>query len=199
MTGSGKTGLSVGLIEEAARGGMPVIVIDPKGDMAQPRAGLRPARARSEFPPWVDTEEAAAKATRPNRLPRHGGDRGRRASPIGASDPARCCGLRPRRAAPIFTPGVHRRHPAQPHRLARRPAWRLRADEEEFRDRDRRRSSPALLGLVGINADPVSSREYILLVHPGRVRPGARPGPRPRGAHRPDRQPAARESRRAAA
>ena len=53
MTGSGKTGLSVCLIEEALRDGIPVIVIDPKGDMANLALAF-PNLEPSEFRPWVE-------------------------------------------------------------------------------------------------------------------------------------------------
>lgn len=62
MTGSGKTGLCVGLLEEAALEGIPAIMIDPKGDLTNlllhfPE--LRPA----DFTPWIDPEEARRAQT----------------------------------------------------------------------------------------------------------------------------------------
>src|SRR5262245_36761850 len=52
MTGSGKTGLSIALLEEAALDGIPAIVVDPKGDLGNllltfPRLG------REDFAPWT--------------------------------------------------------------------------------------------------------------------------------------------------
>ncbi|MGH8931547.1 MAG: ATP-binding protein [Egibacteraceae bacterium] len=62
MTGSGKTGLGVVLIEEALRAGIPALVIDPKGDMGN--LALRFPHARPEdFAPWVDRTDAAEVAT----------------------------------------------------------------------------------------------------------------------------------------
>ena len=60
MTGSGKTGLCIALLEEAALDGVPAIVIDPKGDLGNlllTFPELRPA----DFEPWVDAGEAARK------------------------------------------------------------------------------------------------------------------------------------------
>src|SRR5882672_7621100 len=60
MTGSGKTGLCLALLEEAAIDGIPSIIIDPKGDLANlllTFPDLRPA----DFRPWVDASEAARK------------------------------------------------------------------------------------------------------------------------------------------
>ena len=60
MTGSGKTGLGIGLIEEAAMDGIPALVIDPKGDMGNLLLTF-PGLAAADFRPWVDEGEAARK------------------------------------------------------------------------------------------------------------------------------------------
>ena len=66
MTGSGKTGLSVGLIEEALRAKVPVIVIDPKGDMGN--LALAFGRlAPDEFLPWVDRDAAMREGKTPEQ------------------------------------------------------------------------------------------------------------------------------------
>lgn len=60
MTGSGKTGLCVGLLEEAALDGIPAIVIDPKGDLANLLLTFPEFRAE-DFRPWVSEDEANKK------------------------------------------------------------------------------------------------------------------------------------------
>lgn len=60
MTGSGKTGVGIGLIEEAAIDNIPSIVIDPKGDMANLCLAF-PTLQPEEFEPWIDPSEAANK------------------------------------------------------------------------------------------------------------------------------------------
>ena len=67
MTGSGKTGLGIGLIEEAAIDGIPVLAIDPKGDLANLLLTF-PALAPSDFRPWVDPSDAAARGLTPDQL-----------------------------------------------------------------------------------------------------------------------------------
>ena len=67
MTGSGKTGLGVGLIEEAALDGVPVIAIDPKGDLGN-LALQFPALRPSDFRPWVDESEATRVGILPDEL-----------------------------------------------------------------------------------------------------------------------------------
>ncbi|MEO8026035.1 MAG: DUF87 domain-containing protein, partial [Bryobacteraceae bacterium] len=57
MTGSGKTGLCLGLLEEAAIDGIPAIVIDPKGDLANLLLTF-PQLSGADFEPWVNADEA---------------------------------------------------------------------------------------------------------------------------------------------
>ena len=57
MTGSGKTGLGIALLEEAAIDGIPSLVIDPKGDMGNLLLNF-PGLAPSDFEPWIDPDEA---------------------------------------------------------------------------------------------------------------------------------------------
>ncbi len=63
MTGSGKTGLGIGLIEEAALDNIPAIVIDPKGDMGD-LCLVDPDFSEDTFKPWV-RDEAEAKGEAP--------------------------------------------------------------------------------------------------------------------------------------
>jgi len=65
MTGSGKTGLGVGIIEEAAMDNVPVIAIDPKGDMGNLLLTF-PTLSAAKFKPWVDPQ-AAASTVKVNR------------------------------------------------------------------------------------------------------------------------------------
>ena len=60
MTGSGKTGLGIGLIEEAAIDNVPAIVIDPKGDMGNLCLAF-PQMQANDYMPWIDESEANAK------------------------------------------------------------------------------------------------------------------------------------------
>ena len=66
MTGSGKTGLCLALLEEAAIDGIPAIVIDPKGDLAN-LALTFPDLRPSDFQPWVDPGEADRKGRKIGR------------------------------------------------------------------------------------------------------------------------------------
>ena len=79
MTGSGKTGLCLALIEEALLDGIPVLLIDPKGDLANlclTFPELRP----EDFKPWVNEDDARRKGSRWTPTPRSRRSSGRRAS-----------------------------------------------------------------------------------------------------------------------
>ena len=60
MTGSGKTGLCISLLEEAAIDGIPALIIDPKGDMGNLMLSF-PNLGAGDFRPWIDPEEASRK------------------------------------------------------------------------------------------------------------------------------------------
>ncbi len=161
MTGSGKTGLCVGLLEEAAIDGVPSIVIDPKGDMGNlllnfPR--LRP----EDFEPWVDPGEASRKgrsvsehAEAVSELWRGGlkswGQSGKRVRKL--ADSAEMA---------IYTPGSDAGIPLTVLRSFEAPSEEVRADREAFNERVQA-ATAGLLALVGIDADPIQSREAILI------------------------------------
>jgi Helicase HerA, central domain len=161
MTGSGKTGLSISLIEELLRGKVPVIVIDPKGDMGN--LGLAFDKlAPEQFAPWIDKDEAA----------REGKDLAEVASDtaamwtkgladwdISAADVAAYSSSRRIR---VFTPGASAGIPLNLIDSIAAPDGDFEANEEEYRD-EIDSIVTALLGFVKIDSDPVSSREYILL------------------------------------
>lgn len=161
MTGSGKTGLGVIYLEEALRAQIPTLVIDPKGDMTNLLLTF-PDLAPSDFAPWVDAgaaekegktveEEAEAEATKW----REGlGRSGLTGDDIGA--------MRSTTGMTIYTPGSEAANPiniigdlAPPPLSWETDAEALRAEIQGF--------TSGLLGLVDIDADPVSSREHILI------------------------------------
>ena len=134
MTGSGKTGLCLALLEEAALDGIPAIVIDPKGDLAEPAADL-PGAARRRTSARGSTRTTPRKAGRRARRLRRSSrpSSGRRASPTGART-ARAssgCATRPtsRSTRPAATPACRSRSSSSfaappPSRARRREAAR---------------------------------------------------------------------------
>ncbi len=158
MTGSGKTGLGVVVLEEALLAGIPALVIDPKGDMGNLLLSF-PDLAAQDFEPWIDpgaaqrsgsttTEEAESKAT----LWRNGlADWG-----IG---PERIAALHDATDFTIYTPGSSSGIPLNVIGSLRSPDD---ADSETIADEIEGFAS-SILGLVGLDADPLSSREHILI------------------------------------
>jgi DNA helicase HerA-like ATPase len=161
MTGSGKTGLSIVLIEEAVRNGIPVIVIDPKGDMGNLALAF-PGLSASEFRPWIDAESAAREGQTPDQA----AEAAAAAWSKGLSDwgisSADIATMAAGREVRIITPGSTSGLPLNLIESLDPPGPETMADDEEFRDQIDAVVT-ALLGLVGIKADPIESREYILL------------------------------------
>jgi len=150
MTGSGKTGLGVVLLEEALRAGIPTLVLDPKGDMAN--LALRfPSLSPEEFAPWVPPgTDAAATAT--------SWQEGLASWGLGAADVA---DLDARSRVTVYTPGSTAGVPLD---LVGSLAPPTGVDEEGRAD-EVDGLVGGLLSLVGIEADPLSTREHILLAN----------------------------------
>jgi DNA helicase HerA-like ATPase len=81
MTGNGKTGLCIGLLEEAATDGIPAIAIDPKGDIANLLLTF-PELRPSDFRPWVSEDEARVKESAPTSWPLNRPSFGKTDSPL---------------------------------------------------------------------------------------------------------------------
>ncbi len=161
MTGSGKTGLCVTLLEEAAIDGIPAIAIDPKGDLANLLLAfpdLRPA----DFRPWVDEGAAARAGLDADAFARRAADTWCEGLAAWGQDGGRVRRYRDAVDAAVYTPGSTAGRPLQVLRTLAAPEAGLRADGTALRERILTAVS-GLLGLLGINADPIRSREHILL------------------------------------
>lgn len=161
MTGSGKTGLCVGLLEEAAIDGIPALVIDPKGDLGNLLLTF-PALAPEDFVPWVDTDEAARRGMSPAQFAAATADSWRKGLADWGQTPDRIARLREAADMTIYTPGSPAGVPLSILRSFAVPSAETLADSSALRDRVTAAVS-GLLGLAGVAADPVRSREHILL------------------------------------
>jgi len=161
MTGSGKTGLAIVLLEEAALDGIPSIVIDPKGDMAN--LALRfPDLCPEDFLPWIEPREALSRGVTHEDLARETARKWEEGIGEWGQSKDRLEALVAAGAVDVYTPGSASGRPiAALLRLGAPPASLLR-DEDALRERIVNAVS-GLLGLVGIEADPVTSREHVLL------------------------------------
>ncbi|MBM3297759.1 MAG: ATP-binding protein, partial [Candidatus Aminicenantes bacterium] len=161
MTGSGKTGLCLSLLEEAAIDRIPAILIDPKGDLGNlllTFPGLRP----EDFLPWVDPDEAARKGMSVEDFAAQQAETWRRGLEEWGMDGSRIALLRQSADFAIFTPGSSAGLPVSVLRSFAAPPAALLEDEDFRRDRVSATVS-GLLGLMGMAADPLQSREHILV------------------------------------
>lgn len=161
MTGSGKTGLSVVLLEEAALDGIPALIIDPKGDMGNLMLQF-PKLEPDDFRPWVDASEATRRGLTPEQLAAETAVEWQDGIAGWGQSKARIARLKKSAEVRIYTPGSTSGRPVALLRSFDAPPEAVRADEDALRERVMNAAS-GLLGLVGIDADPVTSREHILL------------------------------------
>ncbi len=161
MTGSGKTGLCLSLLEEAAMDGVPVIAIDPKGDIGNALLTF-PNLTPQEFRPWINEDEARRKGQSPDdyaaaqsALWQKGlGDWGQSADRIKK--------LRATVDMAIYTPGSNAGLPVSILSSLNCPPAEVMDDAEALGDRIESTVS-SMLGLLNVNADPIQSPEHILL------------------------------------
>jgi len=161
MTGSGKTGLGISLIEEAAIDKVPVIAIDPKGDLGNLLLAfpeLRPA----DFEPWVDAQAAAAAGIPVPEFAAGQAAAWRKGLAGWDQGPERIARLKAAADFAIYTPGSTAGLPLSVLGSFAAPPESLRADADLYRQHVAGVAT-GLLTLVGIDADPVDSREHILL------------------------------------
>ncbi|HYZ85858.1 MAG TPA: DUF87 domain-containing protein, partial [Bryobacteraceae bacterium] len=160
MTGSGKTGLCISLLEEAAIDGIPAILIDPKGDLSNlllQFPDLRP----EDFRPWINEDEAQQQGVSFDEFAANQAQTWTEGLAKWGQDGARIARLRDAADFAVYTPGssaglelsIVKSFSASPD---------IMDDRELLRDRVAT-TATALLSLLGMDADPVNSREHVLL------------------------------------
>jgi hypothetical protein len=161
MTGSGKTGLCIDLLEEAVLNGVPAIAIDPKGDLGNLLLAF-PDLGPADFRPWIDEEEARRKGTTPDAYATAEAELWRKGLADWDQDGERIRRFREAADFAIYTPGSTAGRPLSILRSLAAPPSALREDAELLGDRVGT-TVTGLLGLLGIEADPLQSREHILI------------------------------------
>ncbi|HET6638991.1 MAG TPA: DUF87 domain-containing protein [Gemmatimonadota bacterium] len=161
MTGSGKTGLCIDLIEEAALDGVPAIAIDPKGDLGNLLLTF-PELEAADFRPWIEEAEANREGLDPDAFAERQAKTWREGLAAWGQDGERIRRLREAAEFAIYTPGSTAGRPLSILRSLAAPAPGIREDLELLADRVGT-TVTGLLGLLGIEADPLQSREHILL------------------------------------
>ena len=161
MTGSGKTGLCIDLLEEAAIDSVPAIIIDPKGDVTNLLLTF-PELRPGDFEPWVNVDDARRKDKTVPEYAQYIAETWRKGLADWGQGPERVRMLKDSAEFSIFTPGSDAGIPVSILSSLRAPALNWDQHQETLRDQVQGTVS-ALLGLVDIEADPLRSREHILL------------------------------------
>ncbi|MDH4098532.1 MAG: ATP-binding protein, partial [Nitrospira sp.] len=161
MTGSGKTGLCLALLEEAAIDGIPAIIIDPKGDLGNLMLTF-PGLKGEDFQPWINEDDARKKGLAPADYAKAQAELWAKGLAGWQQDGARIQRLRDAAEVAIYTPGSNAGLPVSILKSFAAPAADVREDTELLRERIST-TVTSLLGLLGIEADPIQSREHILL------------------------------------
>ncbi len=161
MTGSGKTGLCISLIEEAAIDGVPSILIDPKGDLGNLLLTF-PDLKGGDFLPWINQDDARQKNLSPEEFADKQAALWRQGLADWGQSGERIKRLREAVDMLIYTPGSQAGLPVSILNSFAAPGKEILEDSELLRDRIGT-TVASLLGLVGIDADPIQSKEHILL------------------------------------
>jgi hypothetical protein len=164
MTGTGKTGLGIVALEEALLQDVPCVIVDPKGDITNLALNF-PELSPAEFLRWLDADEARRQGLTPEQYAEQTSTRWRNGLAESGIAPERLRAVSERIKFDIFTPGsdagipvnvLHSLNPPDD------PAITWAKHTETLRDRIAQVVS-AILDLAGIDADPIKSREHILL------------------------------------
>jgi hypothetical protein len=161
MTGSGKTGLCIGLLEEAALDKIPVIMIDPKGDMANLLLQF-PEQRPEDFAPWIDPGEAARKGISVEEMAVATAQQWSNGLADWGITGDRIRALQEAVEYTIFTPGSDAGIPVSIVGSFKAPTLDWATEAEAIRERITG-TVGALFSMMGNSADPVRSREGVLL------------------------------------
>jgi hypothetical protein len=161
MTGSGKTGLCLALLEEAAIDNIPAIIIDPKGDLGNLMLTF-PSLKGGDFQPWINEDDARKKGMTPADYAQAQAELWAKGLASWQQDGARIQRLRDAADVVMYTPGSNAGLPVSILKSFSAPSADVLDDAELLRERIST-TVTSLLGLLGIEADPIQSREHILL------------------------------------
>jgi hypothetical protein len=161
MTGSGKTGLCLTVLEEAAIDGIPVLAIDPKGDLSNLLLTFPQLRG-TDFAPWVNEDDARKAGVSTEEYAARQAKQWQDGLAAWGQDGARIQRLLDAADFAVYTPGSNAGLSVSVLKSLAAPAPAVLQDEELFRERVSGMAT-SLLGLLSINADPIRSREHILL------------------------------------
>ena len=161
MTGSGKTGLCLGLLEEAAIDGIPAIVIDPKGDLANLLLTFPQLRGE-DFAPWINEDDARKKGLSSDDFATQQAELWKKGLNEWGQSGERIQKLKDAAEFVVYTPGSNAGLPVSILKAFAAPPREIVEDIELLRGQIST-TVTSLLGLVGVYADPINSPPHILL------------------------------------
>jgi hypothetical protein len=161
MTGSGKTGLCIALLEEAAMDGIPALMIDPKGDLGNLLLTF-PNMSGADFAPWVNEEDARKSGVTNEEFAAAEAEKWKNGLAEWGQTPERIAALREKADIAIYTPGSSAGIPLSILRSFAAPDPSIAGDHELLAERVQS-TTAGLLGLLGLDVDPLKSREFSLL------------------------------------
>ncbi|MFO0879189.1 MAG: DUF87 domain-containing protein [Gemmataceae bacterium] len=159
MTGSGKTGLSITLLEEAAIDGIPAIIIDPKGDLTNLLLQF-PDYEPHRFARWVHADDARARNLTVNAYAEQLSQRWKQGLQDSGQKPERVREVTQHTDFRLYTPGSESGLSLSILRTFAAPKTKMALEDLTQKINA---TATALLGLSGISSDPVQSREHVLV------------------------------------
>ncbi len=161
MTGSGKTGLGISLLEEAAIDGIPALIIDPKGDMGNLLLNF-PNLSPNDFLPWIEKDQATRKGMTPEQYAADRAKLWKDGLKQWDQGQDRLKRLKEAAEVAVYTPGSNAGLPLTILKSLDAPSQETLDNSDAMRERVSTAVS-GLLTLLGVDADPLRSREHILL------------------------------------
>ncbi len=161
MTGSGKTGLGIGLLEEALIDNIPIIAIDPKGDLTNLMLNF-PQLRPEDLRPWVNEQDALNAGLTPKQFAAKQAQLWRKGLAGWGQEPERIARLQAAADFAVYTPGSSAGLPVSVLRSFAPPPQAVSQDTDLLRERIQT-TATSILALLGMEADPITSREHILI------------------------------------
>ena len=163
MTGSGKTGLCIGILEEAAIDKVPALIIDPKGDITNLLLQF-PEMQPEDFLPWVNVDDARRKGQTIEEYAAATAENWRKGLDGWGIGAERIRDLQQSADFTIYTPGSDAGVPLSVLGSLAAPKLDFDVDGELVRELITG-TVAALLGLIGVKSDPIRDREGVLLAN----------------------------------
>lgn len=163
MTGSGKTGLCISMLEEAAIDNVPALVIDPKGDISNLMLTF-PGLSATEFRPWINEDDARIKGITPDEYASKQAELWKDGLASWGQDGERIAKLKEAADVTVYTPGSDAGIPLSVLSSFDPPSETVMSDGDMLRERIET-TVTSLLTMLGLDVDPLQSREHILVAN----------------------------------